>query len=144
MLLVTTVNQRLFFAPLIQVEVGVPIMITVEEESDIGAFTNYEMPVATDVSPVTTLPVDTPPPAVVNTISTPASIPSAHTSVTFQSIQSASTPAVPVIAANAVVRVNAMKPQFRSPLVDKISADQQIYIDRFGRTGHRPLVVSNQ
>ena len=119
-------------------------MITVEEESDVSAFADYVLPADSTGSSSTPLSQDSPPPASVDTILATTSAPSSPAPVASQAVQTVATTAAPVIAANAVLRVNSMKPQFRSPLVDKINADQQIYIDRFGRTGHRPLVASSQ
>ena len=121
-------------------------MITVEDQSDIAAFANFEAPVntgASSSSPSSSsspLQNSAPPATEVKVSSTPVSAPTAPT--VSQPIQSVVT--APVIAANAVLRVNTMKPRFQSPLADKISTSQQRYIERFGRTGHRPLVVSGQ
>ena len=124
-----------------------PIMLTVEEKSNVDAFANYELPadLAGSSAPSTAANED-PAPAPV----APAA-PAAPVSTTPPVI-AASAPAhapvmaapasTPIISAYSVLKVNSMKPRFQSPLADKISADQQAYIDRFGRTGHKPLVAN--
>lgn len=119
-----------------EVDVGVPIMVTVEDESDIAAFANFEAAapaaasapeVTTPVPPVTT-PITTP--TVPASASSPGPVPIPAPAPAFTNT---------VISANSVLRPNSMKPRFQSPLAEKIQADQQAYIERFGRTGHKPL-----
>ena len=124
-----------------------PIMLTVEEKSNVDAFANYELPadLAGSSAPSTAANEDpAPAPAAPAAPAAPVSTtpPVIAASAPAHAPVMAAPASTPIISAHSVLKVNSMKPRFQSPLADKISADQQAYIDRFGRTGHKPLVAN--
>ena len=121
-----------------------PIMLTVEEKSNVDAFANYELPadLAGSSAPSTAANEDPAPAPVAPAAPVSTTPPVIAASAPAHAPVMAAPASNPIISAYSVLKVNSMKPRFQSPLADKISADQQAYIDRFGRTGHKPLVAN--
>ncbi|KAL7546998.1 hypothetical protein ACHAWF_010318 [Thalassiosira exigua] len=130
-----------------EVAVGVPIMVTVEEEGDVAAFENFVAGSAPDsaateasapapaeeakVEPAAaaaTAPAPTPTPV--------AASPTPVAPVTEAPVVEAAPPAVPAGAASAWGRLAAE----RSPLAKALASQQREYAEKYGSTGHIPLV----
>ena len=137
------------------INVGTPIMITVEEEDDIGAFVNFslqeeiknvpvEAAVAVDPSPsvnapvsasktaeqVTSLVVPTPP------STSPSS--SAAASAAATEIPEAAATSHPASLGQITVAWGSSA-SMTSPLASTLTLQQKSYIDSYGTTGQNPL-----
>ena len=132
----------------VEIAVGAPVMVTVEEESDVGKFGDFKVDESATAAPTpapapapapTPAPIPAPVPVPVpvptpEPISAPSSSPPAPIPVAASAV-----PLSQVTASAPVLQANSLGFKFRSPLAAKISQDQQDYITRFGRTGHAPL-----
>jgi pyruvate dehydrogenase E2 component (dihydrolipoamide acetyltransferase) len=132
----------------VEVAVGKPIMITVEEVSSIAAFADYKVtegsaPIASILNPPgdnsSLPPVATATPAAVSTVI--IAPPKVATSVVTSPV---SVPAPAKVISNAVPQKSQassssipLQPTFiTSPLAAKLNQDRAGYIARYGRTGH--------
>ena len=125
-----------------EISVGVPIMVTVEDEGDVASFKDFVAgaapeSAATEASgpavveeKVASAPVvaETPTPV------TPAAAP-APTPVSTPTPAAPSTGAIS-IGGSAWGKLAAQK----SPLAKALAAKQQLYIEKYGSTGHVPIV----
>ena len=124
-----------------EISVGVPIMVTVEEESDVAAFKDFVAGSApsssateASVPPVEekAAPAAAPAPAVAAP-ATPV-VPTVATPV--------ATPA-PVVSGEAILLGGSPWGKLaaeRSPLAKALAAKQKQYIEKYGSTGHIPIV----
>lgn len=127
----------------VEVLVGHPIMITVENQDSLSSFANYSSPVAAAVAP-------TPAPVVAQEIvahivpaasSPPTPLPqpvvaTAPAAPAVSSISAAPSQANEIKASAPVIATVAPNIAFNSPLAAQLSKSQVEYIKRFGRTGH--------
>jgi pyruvate dehydrogenase E2 component (dihydrolipoamide acetyltransferase) len=150
-----------------EIAVGGPILITVENESDIAAFENYVVtsaapsPIAAAPTPEPT-PVAAPTPAPVakaaaptpapvpipapTAAPTPAPTPTPTPTPTPIAVAAVATPAPPTVhAASAVTGVYAPvwsgKTGVTGALSKKLAADQLNYIAKYGRSAYKPITV---
>lgn len=126
----------------VDIKVGTPIMVTVEEEGDVPAFQNYAAP-AVEVTAV----APTPPPA---PAASAPSTPSAAPVSTPAPVMPAPVPvAVPVPPPTMDALMTAVAPvmstgwgefaKINSPLLKTLSKQQKDYINKYGTTGQLPL-----
>lgn len=126
-----------------EISVGVPIMVTVEEESDVAAFKNFVAGSAPDSSATE---ASAPAPVVEEKAAAPATpapvVAAAPTPAPTPVAPVAATPA-PAVSGDAISiggspwgKLAAQK----SPLAKALAAKQQQYIERYGSTGHIPIV----
>lgn len=125
------------------VMVGVPIMVTVEEEEDIPAFADFvldEAPAAAAAAPVTE-----PEPVVEAAAATPPA-PAEPAPV-------AATPVAPVVVAEEPPKMESMAAaiapvmstgwgefaKVNSPILKTLSKQQKDYVEKYGTTGQTPL-----
>ena len=128
-----------------EVAVGVPIMVTVEEESDVAAFKDFVAGSAPDSSateasspaPVDVVKVEQPvAPAAQAAAAAPVPVPVAAAPVD-------QAPASPVTSSEAISLVGSPWGKLaaeRSPLAKALAAQQQQYIEKYGSTGHATIV----
>ena len=129
-----------------EVQVGDPIFVSVEDSSSVSSFASYSSPAA--AIPVSPAPaaVKTPPP--LPTVPAPAPAPaSAPAPAPVPSAATTAKPS-PVSAKSAAVVVppkleskHIDSPLENTPLAGKLAAYQQEYIKKYGRSGHKPLVI---
>lgn len=133
-----------------EIPVGKPIMVTVEEEEDVGAFANYTPPEAADTAPpapkeeekekeapkaAESSPPPSPSPAkeeaptptAAAAESTPPPPPPAETPAPAQSA-----PAAPTSGWGSLAFQN-------SPIAKTLSKKQKAYVEMYGTTGQAPL-----
>jgi len=124
--------------------VGVPIMVTVEEEEDVAAFADFVLeeapePVAEPAAPVVEASAPAPPPAAAPAPAAPV----------------VAAPPTPVVAAEAVAppEMDAMAAaiapvmstgwgdfaKLNSPILKTLSKQQKDYVAKYGTTGQIPL-----
>lgn len=132
-----------------EVKVGVPIMVTVEEEGDVGAFKDFVAGSAPD-SAATEASVE--PPVVEETAA--AAAPEPVVAAAPAPVAAASAPAAPTPPPAAAEPVaTAPTPAVslggsswgqlaaeRSPLARALASKQKEYIEKYGSTGHVPIV----
>jgi pyruvate dehydrogenase E2 component (dihydrolipoamide acetyltransferase) len=136
-----------------EIPVGAPMMITVEEESDVAAFANYVTPgpaaqeitvAATPVSipaPVISAPVIYVP-VVAEPIPTPVAlpIPVITPKPTLAHVAAATTSSSIYTTQAGMYSVKWGDGSVaKSALSGKLSRDQQTYISQYGRSGQKPL-----
>ncbi|GAX18159.1 hypothetical protein FisN_25Hh142 [Fistulifera solaris] len=121
----------------VDLAVGTPIMVTVEDEADVAAFAEYTLPkeekaAAVAASPPTPAATPPPPPSVPSTppppspVAAPVAVPPPPPPV------STSTSSVAVAYGFSTAKV--------SPLAKTLAAQQKAYIERYGTTGQRPIL----
>ena len=139
------------------VVVGVPIMITVEDESSVAAFANYVVPskasapvvpaapIVPEVPVVAAAPVHVPPP-VVHAPTPQAVIPVAAVAKTVAAVPEVTNPIVksPTVTASSIGSVPysvkwSSGSVAKSAIADRLSSDQVAYVTKYGRSGHRVL-----
>lgn len=136
-----------------EVDVGAPIMVTVEDESSVAAFADYVLP--TDAAPVVAVKAvevkPTPPPAVapiVPVVAPKAAVVSAPVVVpvsialpvisVIKAIQEVTPAAVPSLTSAYSVKWSSGIVS-KSAIAGKLSKDQHAYILKYGRSGQRAL-----
>lgn len=133
-----------------EVAVGAPILITVEDPADVAAFSSYTLP--TEATPVTPtapevkkeapLPPPAPPPA-------PAPAPEKAPVQEIKQIPSQPlSPSPPPPAPKAPDALPTSLPAglwgsqiLKSPLLQKLVQEQQMYQSKYGESLHQPLAV---
>lgn len=141
------------------VVVGVPIMITVEDESSVAAFADYVVPskasapvvpaapIVPEVPVVAAAPVHVPPPVVhAPTPQAVIPVPVAAVAKTVAAVPEVTTPIVksPTITASSSgsfpysVKWSSGSVA-KSAIADRLSSDQVAYVAKYGRSGHRVL-----
>jgi pyruvate dehydrogenase E2 component (dihydrolipoamide acetyltransferase) len=117
-----------------EVAVGQPIMVTVEEESDVAAFSSFS------VAPAASTPsVPTPEPVPAVSVPTPPTPPSPPPTPVKQVAPPSPAPA-PVSHAPTTTELQwGSLVKSRSPLAAKIAKDQQAYVEKYGNSSHIPL-----
>ena len=128
-----------------EVAVGKTIMITVEEEDDVAAFKDFELPAdeevktpeaeaepAVEVEPVQVAQVEAPEPVVSTPALEPISVPEPTPVVEEPSV-------IDAISAPTVGPSWGVFAKVKSPLASTLSADQKKYIELYGSTGQTPL-----
>jgi len=133
-----------------EVAVGVPIMVTVEEEGDVAAFKDFVAGSAPNTSateasvlaPVVEEVVTTTPVPVVAAVATPKAAPTP-----VAAAPAASTPVAAAVAPTPVQGAVSLGGSSwgqlaaeRSPLARALASKQKEYIEKYGSTGHAPLV----
>ena len=136
-----------------EVGVGVPIMVTVEEEEDVMAFKDFvvgssssgappeevEAPTAADTTPAVEEVATTTTPEPVAAAAAPTT-PAAPTTVTAEPV-SASPPTPSVEGAVSLGGSSwGQLAAERSPLARALASKQKEYIEKYGSTGHVPIV----
>ena len=128
------------------VAVGVPIIVTVEEEDDVAAFADF-VPEVEAAAPVVEEAAAAPAPVVAAPTPVPTPVPVAAPAP----VPVVAEVPLPVVAAAPVVEVPvaACVPtvgpawgnfaRVTSPLAAALSADQKKYIEKYGSTGQLPL-----
>ena len=128
----------------VDLAVGTPIMVTVEEEADVAAFADYSLPKEEVVAEVAEPPVTPPPPPVKAEatpppppptpapVAVPAPVAAAPTSTTAAPATSSSSSAAAVAYGFSTAKV--------SPLAKTLAAQQKAYMERYGTTGQRPIL----
>ena len=126
------------------IEVGVPIMVTVEEEEDVAAFADFVLEEEASAPE----PVAEPEPAApVVEASTPAPPPPAPVAEPTPVVAAATPAAVepPEMEAMAAAIAPVMSTgwgdfaKVNSPIVKTLSKQQKDYIEKYGTTGQVPL-----
>ncbi|KAL3794882.1 hypothetical protein ACHAWO_007656 [Cyclotella atomus] len=126
-----------------EISVGVPIMVTVEDGADVAAFKDF---VAGTAPSSSATEASAPAPVVEEKIAAPVSAPAvaaaAPTPTPAAAPVAAATPA-PAVSGEAISiggspwgKLAAQK----SPLAKALAAKQQQYIEKYGSTGHIPIV----
>jgi len=139
-----------------EVAVGVPIMVTVEEEGDVAAFKDFVAGSAPDSSATeASVVVAAPLPAMEEVVPTPQPVVAAAAAVPTP-VAAAAAP-TPVAAARAAAVAPPPTPvqgavslgggsswgqlaAERSPLARALASKQKEYIEKYGSTGHAPIV----
>mmetsp|Transcript_67 Transcript_67/g.138 ORF Transcript_67/g.138 Transcript_67/m.138 type:complete len:269 (-) Transcript_67:196-1002(-) len=133
------------------INVGTPIMITVEEEEDVQAFANYEVPAAAaaPAAVVEEEPVAVPEP--VKKEEAPVVAAAAPAPAPVEPTTPAVPPPTPVVAEPAVAAASSMlmtptmapawgsTAKVTSPIAKTLAAKQQKYIETYGTTGQLTL-----
>ena len=118
-----------------EIAVGEPLMITVEEESDVAAFKDYVAPVTATVPEPVATPPPTPPPVVeAPKVETPPAPVVAAAPVTPP-------PVAPVVA--APVAATSTNEHWgtgykTSPIYNALKKEQEEYVAKYGRGLHMP------
>ena len=145
----------------VDVSVGTPIMITVDEESHVKSFADFSLE-----SKIPEIPKEIAsqkPPEPINPPTTSKSV-SAETTISAGAGTIKSTPApvskpstgpslvdsAPKVEPPKIPTVTAKKPELtpavvrvlKSGLYSKLAADQQEYLKKYGYSGHKPLPAS--
>lgn len=136
----------------VDIPVGVPIMVTVEESSDVSKFVDFKAeasaPVAKPAPPKPSSPAPpTPSPAQAPVQPAPIEVPKVVkidvvvAAPITAAAPVAKAPATPVASPSAagVFSVVWGTGVSKSGLAAKLAADQQAYITKYGSTGHIPL-----
>jgi len=120
-----------------EISVGVPIMVTVEEEADVAAFKDFVAE-----SAVNTSATEASAPVPVEKKAAPAVVAPAPTPAAAPVVAPLAVPA-PAVSGDAISiggsswgKLAAQK----SPLAKSLAAKQQQYIEKYGSTGHIPIV----
>ena len=129
------------------IEVGVPIMVTVEEEEDIAAFADFVMEEAVAAPAAAEEPVAEPEPAPVVEAAAPAPPPPvveapAPVAAVVAEETAAEPPAMEAMAAAVAPVMSTGWGDFakiNSPIVKTLSKQQKDYIEKYGTTGQLPL-----
>jgi len=129
-----------------EIKVGVPILVTVEEEDDVAAFKDFVPPEAEEAAapaapePEPAAPVPTPAPVVEEVVPPPAPEPVAAAVVepTPEPVVAAA-PAPESTAATMVSPGWGNFARVKSPLASTLSASQKKYVELYGSTGQVPL-----
>ena len=127
-----------------EIAVGVPVMVTVEEEEDVSAFANFEAGSAPDTSSTEAEVTPQPEQPVVAAAAPPTPTPvAAPTPV-------APTPSIPTpVAQPSAAPLDAISlggstwgrlAAEKSPLAKLLASKQKEYIKKYGSTGHVPIV----
>jgi len=137
-----------------EVAVGVPIMVTVEEEGDVAAFKDFVAGSAPNTSateasvlaPVVEEVVTTTPVPVVAAVATPKAAPT-PVAAAAAAAPAASTPVAAAVAPTPVQGAVSLGGSSwgqlaaeRSPLARALASKQKEYIEKYGSTGHAPLM----
>ena len=130
------------------IEVGVPIMVTVEEEEDIAAFADFVLDEPAAPSPAEPEPEPEPEPAkVVEAVAPPAPPPAPPapvepTPVAATTAESTEPPEMEKMAVAIAPILSTGWGNFakvNSPIIKTLSKQQNDYIEKYGTTGQLPL-----
>jgi pyruvate dehydrogenase E2 component (dihydrolipoamide acetyltransferase) len=132
-----------------EVEVGAPIMVTVEDESSVAAFADYVLTAgAAPVAEKAVEAIPTPPPAVAPVVapkaapvvSAPVVVPVsiAPPVIAIQTAQVVTQVTVPSLTGAYSVKWSSGVVS-KSAIAGKLAKDQQAYILKYGRSGQRAL-----
>jgi len=124
-----------------EVAVGVPIMVTVEEEEDVAAFANYVAgaeeegaPAAAAVEEVIAEPV---------AVAAAAPVPAAAPTPVAAPVAAPAVAAAPAEPTGAISMGGSSWGRLAaeaSPLAKALASKQKQYIEKYGSTGHAPIV----
>jgi pyruvate dehydrogenase E2 component (dihydrolipoamide acetyltransferase) len=119
--------------------VGTPIMVTVEEEDDVGAFANFVVeaapePVAEEPKVEATPPPPSPPPAVAAAPAAPPAPVAEPAAVAPPEMEELAAAVAPVMSTGwgNFAKIN-------SPIAKTLSKQQNDYVEKYGTTGQVPL-----
>ena len=128
-----------------EVVVGVPIMITVEDESSVAAFANYVVP-SKAAAPVVAAAPAAPAAPVVAAAPVHESPPIVHAPAP---VAPAPVVTAPVVKPSTITAHSSVPLPYsvrwstgsvaRSAIASKLSGDQQAYIAKYGRSGQKAL-----
>jgi len=128
------------------IKVGVPIMITVEEEEDIAAFADFVLEEPAAPPAAAPEPIAEPAPAPVVEASTPAPTPPPApvepTPVTAIAEGAIDAPEMKTMAAAVAPVMSTGWGEFakvNSPILKTLSKEQKDYVEKYGTTGQVPL-----
>jgi len=126
------------------IEVGVPIMVTVEEEEDIAAFADFELEEAAPEPPAAEPePVAEPEPAPVVEAAAPPPPPPPPAPVEPAPVVAAAEPPEMEAMAAAIAPVASTGwgefAKVNSPILKTLSKQQKDYVEKYGTTGQLPL-----
>ncbi|GAX10011.1 hypothetical protein FisN_25Lh142 [Fistulifera solaris] len=128
----------------VDLAVGTPIMVTVEDEADVAAFADYTLPKEEKAAVAASPPTPPPVPAPVATPPPPPSVPSTPPPPPSPVTAPVAVSPPPPVAAVSSTSSSAVAYGFSttkvSPLVKTLAAQQKAYIDRYGTTGQRPIL----
>ena len=135
-----------------EVVVGVPIMITVEDESSVAAFANYVVPSKAAAPVVAAAPAAPAAPVVAAApvhVSPPIVHAPAPVAVAAAPVAPAPVVTAPVVKASTITAHSSGPLPYsvrwstgsvaRSAIASKLSGDQQAYIAKYGRSGQKAL-----
>lgn len=127
-----------------EVAVGVPIMVTVEEEDDVAAFKDFVAGSAPDSAATEAsapAPVEEAPVAAAAAAPTPVAVaPAAPVAVEAAPAAVAATPAAPLDAISLGGSTWGKLAAEKSPLAKLLASKQKQYIAKYGSTGHATIV----
>jgi len=121
------------------IEVGVPIMVTVEEEDDVAAFADFVVEAAAPE------PVAEPEPAPVVEAAAPAPpapVAAAPVAAAVEEVVVAAAPEMEAMAAAVAPILSTGWGDFaklNSPILKTLSKQQNDYVEKYGTTGQVPL-----
>jgi len=132
------------------IPVGVPIVVTVEEEEDVAAFKDFVAPVSepeaavevVEAAPPAPEPVAVAPEPVVEVVPEPVVAAAPATPVPVPEPEPVADSVVAAVESSTVETVGPSWGNFarvKSPLAGLLSADQNKYIEKYGSTGQLPL-----
>ena len=130
------------------IEVGAPIMVTVEKEEHIAAFKDFVVPAAAasatpkqeeeEHAPAAAVSSPPPPPP---TTTTPAEPVAAAAATPPPPPPPPPVAATPTPVTSSVTPAWGMSASTKSPLSKTLAAQQLSYIEKYGSTGQRPLAA---
>ena len=134
-----------------EIAVGVPVMVTVEEEGDVAAFANFEAGSAPDSSKTEAevtpeqpaVAVSTTPPVAVAPAAPVAAAAAASTPTPAAAVAATvttTTPSAPLDAISLGGSTWGKLAAEKSPLAKLLASKQKQYIEKYGSTGHIPIV----
>jgi pyruvate dehydrogenase E2 component (dihydrolipoamide acetyltransferase) len=130
----------------VDLAVGTPIMVTVEDEADVAAFAEYSLPKEENAAAVAAAAPPTPPPVPAPVATTPPpSVPSTPPPPPPVAAPVAVPPRPPVqvtapSSSSSVAVAYGFSTAKVSPLAKTLAAQQKAYIERYGTTGQRPIL----
>jgi pyruvate dehydrogenase E2 component (dihydrolipoamide acetyltransferase) len=127
----------------VDIVVGTPIMVTVEEESDVAAFANFTAPAVDVVAAAAEAPPPPKPEAPKVEAAAPAPAPVVKTAPAPAPVVAAVPPPTMEAMVAAVAPVMSTGwgefAKLNSPLIKTLSKQQKDYISKYGTTGQVPL-----
>ena len=125
-----------------EISVGVPIMVTVEDQRDVAAFKDF----VAGSAPSSSATEASVPPAVVEEMAaptvTPVATPTPSSAAVAPAVAEFTAPP-PEVSSEMISLGGSPWGKLaaeRSPLAKALAAKQQQYIERYGSTGHIPIV----
>ena len=131
-----------------EIAVGVPVMVTVEEEGDVAAFANFVAGSAPDSSKTEAevtpeqpaVAVSTTPPVAVAPAAPVAAPTPTPAAAVAAPVTTTTTPPAPLDAISLGGSTWGKLAAEKSPLAKLLASKQKQYIEKYGSTGHIPIV----